>query len=206
MSFILQDSAGSIDVTVPANQSIAVFTRGKATVSRSLTVGNPFPPEEVVIGQVVNTQQIFGPFSTTLPTTISLDNLAKLNVFYNVGTAPRVEQDRLPTVYNFSAGALNATGTLTFELCVSGVVTSTTAAAVTATLDTGAVLDTKTSLQVGEGFDWSVINTGGTNAFTVTASSGHTIVGGGAVAANNSGAFRTVRTAAATYVTYRLAS
>jgi hypothetical protein len=58
---------------------------------------------------------------------------------------------------------------------------------------------------IGESFDWSAINTGGANAFTVTAAaSGHTVVGAGAVAASTSGVFRTRKTAASTFVTYRI--
>jgi len=49
-----------------------------------------------------------------------------------------------------------------------------------------------------------VINTGGSNAFTVTAATGHTIVGAAAVAASSSGLFRTRKTAANTFVTYRI--
>ncbi len=83
--------------------------------------------------------------------------------------------------------------------------TSSTAAAVTATLDTGTVMDTVIDMSVNEAFLWSAINTGGSNAFTVTAAAGgHTLVGNGAVAANSSGRFLTRRTAANTFVTYRI--
>lgn len=103
-------------------------------------------------------------------------------------------------------GVLDATGTLTAALLDTGIVTSSTAAAVVATLDTGVVMDDTFApiLNIGESINWSVINTGGANAFTVTASAAHTIVGAGAVAANTSGNFRTKRTAVDTYVTYRL--
>lgn len=101
-------------------------------------------------------------------------------------------------------GVLNATGTLTAAMIASGIVTSTTAAGVTATLDTGAVMDAALEMEVGESFDWSAIATGA-NAFTVTAAaSGHTVVGAGAVATTTSGTFRTRKTAADTFVTYRL--
>jgi hypothetical protein len=84
-------------------------------------------------------------------------------------------------------------------------VTSTTAAAVTATLDTGAIWDLASQWAVNDSFDWAVINTGGSNTFTVTAAaSGHTLVGSGAVANTTSGQFRTRKTAADTFVTYRL--
>lgn len=102
-------------------------------------------------------------------------------------------------------GTLNSTGTLTAALLVGGIVTSTTAAAVAATLDTGSAMDTAlgTVMGVDTGFYWSVINTGG-NTLTVTASSGHTIVGTATVLTVVSGRFFTRRTAANTWVTYRV--
>ena len=102
-------------------------------------------------------------------------------------------------------GTLNATGTLTAALIRGGIVTSTTAA-VTATLDTGAAMDTALpDMAIGDAFEWSAIKTGA-NTFTVAAAAtGHTIVGAGAVATVTSGRFLTRKTAAATYITYRLA-
>jgi hypothetical protein len=90
-------------------------------------------------------------------------------------------------------------------MITAGIVTSTTAAGVTATLDTGAVMETAiTNMAVNDSFDWSVVNTG-PNTFTVTAAaSGHTVVGAGAVATATTGLFRTRKTAAETFVTYRI--
>jgi hypothetical protein len=99
---------------------------------------------------------------------------------------------------------LNATGTLTAAMIASGIVTSTTAAAVTATLDTGTICDAALQMEIGESFDWSVINTGGANAFTAAAAAGHTLVGSGVVALTSSAIFRTRKTAANTFVTYRI--
>lgn len=204
MSLVLP-SGGPLTVTIPANESIAVYTQGRALVYQKSIVSSSFPSESVLLGTVINGQTIFGPYTTGA--TIELYNKTPLRVLYEVGTAPRVSQERLSTVTGFSAGALNATGTLTAELCLSGVVTSTTAAAVTATLDTGAQMELKGSYNVGDGFYWSAINTGGTNAFTVTAAaSGHTLVGSGTVSANQAGSFLTVKTATDTFVTYRVAS
>lgn len=125
-------------------------------------------------------------------------------VFYSVGAAA-VVTNRRGLRGQGGPGTLNATGTLTAALIASGIVTSTTAAAVTATLDTGAVMEAALELEVDESFDWSVINTGGANAFTVTAAaSGHTVVGTGAVAASTSAVFRTRKSAASTYITYRI--
>jgi hypothetical protein len=89
-------------------------------------------------------------------------------------------------------------------MILSGILTSTTAAAVAGTLPTGAVLDAASEFAIGDSFDWSVIATGA-NAFTVTAAaSGHTIVGVGAVATVTSAIWRTRKTAADTFVSYRL--
>ncbi len=98
---------------------------------------------------------------------------------------------------------LNITGALTHSIIRLRIVTSTTAAAVVATLDTGTVLDAATVLAVDSSFDWDAINTG-PNAFTVTAAAGHTIVGDAVVATLTSGKFRSRKTAANTFVTYRL--
>ena len=99
---------------------------------------------------------------------------------------------------------LNTTGTLTMAALSSSFITSSTGAAVVATIDTGTAMDTADpAFAIGDAIDWTAINTGGANAFTVTASSGHTLVGTGVVALSTSGSFRTTKTAAATYVTYR---
>jgi hypothetical protein len=121
-------------------------------------------------------------------------------MWYSVGTAAFIpEYSTQPT-----PGTLNATGTLTAALCFSGIVTSTTAAAVTATLDTGTIFDAASTFMVNDYVLWSVINTGGTNTFTVAASTGHTIVGNAVVALSSIGRFQTVKTAANTFVTYRV--
>jgi hypothetical protein len=100
-------------------------------------------------------------------------------------------------------GTLNATGTVTPALILTGIITSTTASAVTATLATGAALDAAVKIEVDDAIEWKVINTGSNN-FTVQAATGHTIVGGAVVAGGASGRFLTRRTAANTFVTYRV--
>lgn len=133
---------------------------------------------------------------------LGLNSAGKLVV--NGGAVPVLLDSGVLVGEQGAPGTLNATGTLTKALIEGGIVTSTTAAGVTATLDTGAVMDTGSDLGVGDSFDWSAINTGA-NAFTVTAAaSGHTVVGAGAVAAGTSGLFRTRKTAAETFVTYRI--
>lgn len=103
--------------------------------------------------------------------------------------------------------AVNATATLTIAQLLTRIITSTTALAVTGTLPTGTLSDAglmNGAGSVNDSFDWVVINTGAL-IFTVAAGVGHTLVGAGAVAAATSALFRTVKTAANTFITYRAA-
>jgi hypothetical protein len=100
--------------------------------------------------------------------------------------------------------AVNATATLTVANLKTGIITSTSAAATDMTLPTG------TDTQAGFSgtydnftFEWSVINTG-PSLVRVLAGTAHTIVGSGSVATGTSGRFASRRTAANTFVTYRL--
>lgn len=186
----------SVTFTVAASDKIATYSLNDYTITK--TVGFPNRPDiqsSVFAGSGANTTSAF---SAATEVTITAGSTA---VQYETGTGP-VIYDRFS--YQTTPGTLNATGTLTAALILTGIVTSTTAAAVAATLDTGAVMDAVMDMDVDDSFDWSVINTGASNAFTVTASSGHTIVGAGAVALSSSGKFRTRKTAADTYVTYRI--
>jgi len=99
---------------------------------------------------------------------------------------------------------LNATGTLTAAQLATGIVTSTSAAAVAATLPLGTAMDTANpTFGVNGSFDFFVINTG-PNTVTMTANTGFTIVGTATVVTVTSGHFRARRTAAGTWVLYRL--
>lgn len=191
---------GDANITVPAAGSIAVSSRSPAQVFRN--VGFPqYPPQLELLG-IVQDDAIttFGPY--TNGATIVIDAGAT-QVYYNVGTSPGIpelEGGRL----GVSANALNVTGPVTAAMIQDGIVTSTTAAAVAGTVPTGAVMDASLQLNVGESLRWSVINTGAANDFTVTAAANHTVVGVAAVAALSSGQFLTVKTAAATFVSYRV--
>jgi hypothetical protein len=202
MAFLVQPQ-GTATVLVPASGSIAVYCQGQATVSRVSTSVN-YPDQPTLLGTVNNGQVVFGPFTSA--TTVSVEASGGVQTLYEVGTAPAVSQNRLSwQVQPVTPGTLAATGTLTWALISSGIVTSTTAAAVTGTLPTGAVMDASSSFAIGDSVDFSVINTGATNAFTVAAAaSGHTVVGNMTVALSSSGRFRTAKTAAATFVTYRI--
>lgn len=195
----------SVVIAVPALSSIAVQTQSAAQVFQ--VVGAPNQPNsESLLGTVLGIplggtgETVFGPFAAAANIVITA---GATPAAYSVGLSPRVLAQAIAGT-QAAPGVLNATGTLTAAMILAGIVTSTTAAAVAATLDTGAIMDTSIDMQIGDFFDWSAIATGA-NAFTVTASAGHTIVGAAAVATLTSGRFRTRKTAAATYITYRLA-
>jgi hypothetical protein len=98
-----------------------------------------------------------------------------------------------------------AAATLTPAELANGIINyNGTASALTVPLGTD--LDTAfPSMKVNSSFDFYIINTGGTNAATVTANTGCTLVGVAAVSANTAANWRVRKTADATYVFYRIA-
>lgn len=190
---------GSKSVTLAANESISVHSVGVCKVYRLIGYPN-YPAKRSLLGTVSNTETVFGPYTTGATIIIEPGATAAA---YEIGLDPVVLSQRTAQSQG-TPGVLNATGALTAAMMLAGIVTSTTAAAVAGTVPTGTVMDTELDgMQIGQSFDWSLINTGG-NTFTVTAATGHTLVGVAAVITVTSGCFRTRKTAAATYVTYRL--
>ena len=101
--------------------------------------------------------------------------------------------------------AKTAAATLTPAELANGIVTYNGAAA-NLPLPLGADLDAVFASMKGKSsFDFFIINSGGTNAATVTANTGVTLVGVAAVAANTAANFRVRKTADVTYVAYRIA-
>jgi len=189
----------SWEVDVPAGESIAVYTEGKCKVYRKF--GYPNQPEATaLIGTVSGGQTVFGSYASGA--TIVIDG-GPDPVLYEVGATPQVKQDRLLNPYQADPVAVNVTGAVSATAIMGGIVTSTTAAAVAGTVPTGTVMDASSEFGTNESVDWSVINTG-PNGFTVTAATGHTLVGAAVVATATSGLFRTRKTAANTFVTYRI--
>lgn len=193
---------GNVTVTLTAGESIAVFSQGYVDVSRVLGFPN-YPDQIQVIGSVNNGQVVFGPYASGA--TILLEASGGAPVQYEIGSAPSVKQLGRSAGQFVTPSAVNATATLTVANLIGQIITSTTAAAVSGTLPTGALMDAAADFAIGDVLDWSVVNTGATNAFTVVAAaSGHTVIGNMAVAASSSGSFRTLKTAASTFVTYRV--
>ena len=104
--------------------------------------------------------------------------------------------------------AVNATATLTIAQLLTQLITTTSAVAVSLTLPTGTLCDagiTAPALPVNGCFDWTISNLGtSTGAITLVAGTGHTIVGSAAIPIATPAGFRTRKTAANTFVTYRM--
>lgn len=186
---------GTATIAFAAAAKVAAYSVGPYTVDQ--VVG--FPNEPPALSNLFNGSGAFQSAAITLAGQVVV-NAGAYPVLVSTGVAATVFERA-----NFqpTPGTLNATGALTAALILGGIVTSTTGAAVAATLDTGTVMDTSATFAIGDSFDWTVINTGA-NAFTVTAAAGHTIVGVAAVATVTSGRFRTLKTAANTFITYRI--
>jgi hypothetical protein len=204
MAYQTIQSQGNATVTLTANQRIVVQTQGTANVYQ--VVGFPnYPTTNSLLQTVVNTTYTSSAFANGATIYIEAGDFP---VLYEVGTSPHVSNDGDWNLQNDPI-ALDATGNLTAAMILGGIVTSTTAAAVTATPPTGTVLDAATTLAINDSVDFSVINTGATNAFTISVGggvAGCTLVGNMAVAASSAGLFRARKTAAATYTIYRIAS
>lgn len=128
------------------------------------------------------------------------------NQGYNVAAQPT---PTLKTVANVMTIA---------ELLTKIINATPTATGATAayTLPTGALIDAGLTMEVDDSFDWCLINNAlaAADTITVTATTGHTIIGNPVVQSLHastgaimgySSLWRTRKTAADTYVTYRIA-
>ena len=117
---------------------------------------------------------------------------------FNTGGITYIYQ---PTITTVSASGAN---TLTIAQLLTEIINYTGTAISTFTLPTGTLMDGGiTGIVSNVAFDWSIVNT---VAFAITMAAGtaHTYVGNTTIAANVSARFRSVRTGATTWVTYRL--
>jgi hypothetical protein len=197
--------SGEATVTIPANDSIAVFTQGEAQVSR--TIGFPqYPDQTTLIGTVRNGQTVFGPYSTGA--VIVVESTGSQQVYYEVGTAPQVQQGRLNAQVQDAPTNIADGGAMAFTAAslLGGIVTATPTAGRNVQLPTGAALDAVAEFAIGDSIDFSLV-TLAAFALTITVNTGVTIVGAPATAGTAGAAarFRLRKTAADTFVVYRIA-
>jgi hypothetical protein len=117
--------------------------------------------------------------------------------------ALRITNDRVVAYNQAAPAAVNTTATITAANLKTGIITSTTAAAVTMTLPTGTNIEAGfSSIYTNMTFEFSVINTG-PNTLTVGAN-GNTTVGSLTVATLTSARYALRRTGANAFTLYRL--
>jgi hypothetical protein len=213
---------GTVDVSVPASEKIAVYTDGSARVSSVLGYPN-FPSTVNDLGEVENEQTVFGTFSSTAATTIRIEATSGAPVSYVVGTAPvvpvlqSVGPNRPVNLYRTNAPVTATdTASLTDAQMLSGLIVATPTAAAAYTVRTGTQLKAAlpAGLAAGDTFNLTIINLGGTgDDITLTAATDITIVGNAVVGptadvateqeAQATFAFRYVT--GVTFVAYRIA-
>lgn len=211
---------GTALVTVPAAQYINVFSAGSATVYKQVGYPN-LPPTWVVetSGSISKQEVSFGPYTyeTQIKIEAGVDGAS-----YSIGAgAVAIPCEAFkPSVVvrtQLAPATSTITATLTANALMGGLITGDNSAGGTATytLPTGTLMDTATGFSVGDSFEWTLINisTAAADIITVAAGSGHTVVGVMAVASahastgglyGSSARFLTRKTAANTYVTYRI--
>jgi hypothetical protein len=124
----------------------------------------------------------------------------------------------LPTQVQGAPNAQTVAATLTIANLLTGIVTGTHNAGATQayTLPTGTLVDAALQFSNDDSFDWCLINLSAAaiDTITVTAGADHTIVGNPIVQSahastggiyGNSSLWRTRKSAANTYITYRIA-
>ena len=117
--------------------------------------------------------------------------------------ALRITNDRVLAYNQPTPATYAAAATLTVADLKTAIITYTGTVA-TLTLPTGTLTEGGfTNIYTNMAFEWSVINTGA-GICTIGAGTAHTIVGSGTVAIGDSARFASRRTAANTFVSYRL--
>ena len=213
MSFYLS-GGGLVSINLTAAQRVAVYSQGLANVYRTAGYVN-FPNQPVLLGTVINGQTVFGTY--TGGATIQIEAAGGLPVSYEIGTDPVVKEGRLPNGFQVTPIAKTVAVTLTGAELLSGLITGTHTAGATQayTLPTGTLLDATSSFLANEYFDWTLINLSAAalDTITVTAGADHTVEGtmicqsahsSTGLVHGNALRLRTRKTAANTFVTYRL--
>lgn len=193
-------SQGTAEVTIPANESIALLSITETNVFK--VVGFPNYPEQNDLESTFTGYKVLGPYSAA---TTLIINAGAASVQYQIGVAPVV----FGSNYQGTPTTQNSAATLTTAKVMSGIITTTqaTGATIAVLLPNGADMELAAQFDVGDFFDWGLVNLStGANTVTITnAASGNNINGAAIVAVTSSAQFRTYKTATNTFATYRIA-
>jgi len=202
MSYQVIFAQGTATVAVPAGEKIAVQAFSPAQVFQEVGFPN-FPEANDLLTTVDNTTYVSGAFTNATNVIIQA---GASGAYYSVGVAPDISnngnwqpQGAPANIADGGSMAATAANVLT------GIITATPTSARDIQLPTGANLDLATEWAIGDSFDFSVI-TLAAFALTLTVNTNVTIVGSAATAATSgaSARFRCRKTAADTFVVYRI--
>jgi hypothetical protein len=202
MSYQQIFTQGTATVNVPAGSKIAVQTFSPANVFQEVGFPN-FPDALDLLTVVENTTYVSGAFTNATNVVIQA---GASNVLYAVGVAPQIGNDgnwqNQPTPTNIADGGSMV---MTAAELLTSIITATPTAGRNIQLPTAADLEAATVFAINDSFDFSLI-TLAAFALTLTVNTGVTIVGSAATGAGAGAAarFRLRKTAASTFVVYRI--
>ena len=203
MAYNVIFSEGTATVTVPAGEKIAVQAYSPANVFQE--VGFPNFPEAQDLLTVVTDNATYVSSAFTNATDVTIQAGAS-GAYYAVGVAPTISnngnwQPQGAPANIADGGSMIATA----ADVLTGIVTATPTTTRSIQLPLATNLDLATEWAIGDSFDFSVI-TLAAFALTITVNTGVTIVGSAATAATSgaSARFRMRKTAAATFIVYRI--
>ena len=202
MSYNVIFTQGTATFTVPANEKVAVQAYSPASVFQEVGYPN-FPETQDLLKVVENTTYVSAAFTNATSVTIQAGASGAL---YAVGVAPVITDDGNWQLQGAPANIADGASMIaTAAEVLTGIVTATPTITRSIQLPLGSNLDLATEWAIGEGFDFSVI-TLAAFALTITVNTGVTIVGSAATAATAgaSARFRLRKTAADTFIVYRI--
>lgn len=211
---------GTLTIIPAAGTSAATDTIAESTPGAGVTVDSVLLKD----GNITCTDAGVGGDLTvdgtaTFGSTLAVDSLIESTSGVGVAIDGTLVQDGLFITKQAAPTAETGVATISIADILTGIVTlsHTAGATVALTLDTGSAMDTGRPGGMGTdvAIDWSLINLSAAalDTGTLTASSGHTIVGNPIVQSahsstggiyGNSARFRSRRTATNTWITYRI--
>jgi len=202
MSYNVIFTQGTVTVAVPAGEKIAVQAYSAASVFQQVGFPN-FPEVDDLLTVVENTTFVSSAFTNATNVTIQA---GASGANYAVGVAPVISDDGNWQLQGAPADIADGAAMIaTAANVLTGIVTATPTTTRSIQLPTGVNLDLATEWAIGESFDFSLI-TLAAFALTITVNTGVTIVGAAATAATSgaSARFRLRKTAADTFIVYRI--
>ena len=207
-------SNGTQDITVAASDKISATSAGPFKVWKQVGYANQ-PNSWTLLDSVDSAPYTYSSSAFSSVTVVRIE-AGPNDVSYQTGTAALASQ---PLFEQGAPVAMTTAATITSAALIGGLITGTqsSGATVAYTLPTGAVLDAAVDMAAGQAFDFSIMNFSAAAADTITLTapaSGITLVGEPIVQASHSstgeiygaaGLFRMRKTAAETFVCYRIA-